>query len=262
MQEWLKFEVESTRYLNEKFGKKARFIHLGGADSTVPDIRVVTNSGKQFYMDAKHTPAQCGQFVLTPNVVNGCFIFSVRNKTRFSPQVQIIIDHMNADFEAYKEAGTKGKLIELNDDGSTFVQWIIMAQRQKGSEFFITNDFTIFPISEFDKHFDVSATYRVKRSGSAPVGIQNAPRVIRCIENMRYPITRCCTEGDKLFVYSGVLLHNERFVFDGYEYMFSKRADRYEIRKLSNTFNANVIFSIHKKHYAGLTDIEFASYLD
>lgn len=59
---WEDFEVECTDYLNKRFGAYARFIHQGGADSTVPDILVETNSGHSFYIDAKHSPAQCGQF--------------------------------------------------------------------------------------------------------------------------------------------------------------------------------------------------------
>ena len=259
---WKKFEIEAEKYLKENFGTKARFVLKGGEDSTVADIHVTTNSGKQFYIEAKYTPSQCGQFVLLPDVVNRCFVFSEENTTQCTREVQVIADHMNADFETYKEAGTGGEIIELNDGGLTFAQWIINAQRDKGSEFFITNDFTILPISDFTKHFEVSAKYRVKRSGSADVGKGNASAVIRCMQDLRFPITRCCVEGRKLFVYSYVQLHNTRFVFEGYEYMFSERGNRYESRRLSNTFNANVIFSILKKHCAGLTHSEFASYLD
>ena len=62
-------------------------------------------------------------------------------------------------------------------------------------------------------------------------------------------------------MYSTRNLHDVRFVLDGYEYMFSIRDDKYEIRKLSNTFNANVIFSIFKKNQKGLTDAEFRAAL-
>ena len=86
MADWLEFEVQCTHYLNKKFGAYAAFEHLGNADSTVPDIQVVTKSGKKFYMDAKLTPAQCGQFVLLPNVARRCFSFSHQNKTGITPE--------------------------------------------------------------------------------------------------------------------------------------------------------------------------------
>ena len=38
MKIWEKFEIQCTDYLNSKFGTYAKFIHKGGADSTVPDI--------------------------------------------------------------------------------------------------------------------------------------------------------------------------------------------------------------------------------
>lgn len=55
------------------------------------------------------------------------------------------------------------------------------------------------------------------------------------------------TDDSKLFVTSTRYIHNTRFIINGTEYMFSERGSEYEIRKLSNTFNANVIFSIDLK---------------
>ena len=56
-------------------------------------------------------------------------------------------------------------------------------------------------------------------------------------------------------------LHNLRFSLGDNEYMFSKREDLYEIRKLSNTYNANVIFSINYTNLKGISHSEFESYL-
>lgn len=258
MSDWLEFEIMGTQYLNNKFGDKAVFYHLGSADATVSDIKVLTKTGREFFIEAKLAPAQCGQFVLLPDVAERCFRFSEKNQTDLTPQVKAIIDHMNAEFEAYKEAGTKGKLIDLHDGGKIFSEWIISAYREKGTEFFITNEYAIFPLCDFERHFTVTATYRVKRSGSASVGKRNLPKVIQYIKDKEYPIERFCTVGSKLFIYSSVELHDERFVLDGFEYMFSRREEGFEIRKLSNTFNANVIFTITKKQENGLADNEFA----
>lgn len=261
MADWLEFEEQSTDYLNNRFGHLASFSHLGSSDATVPDIRVETKSGKQFYIDAKLTPAQCGQFVLLPNIANQCFMFSEKNKTKLTPQVQQIIDHMNADFEAYKEAGTAGKSIELNDGGALFAEWIVSTYRQKGTAFFITNGFTILPVSEFLNYFEVSAVYRVKRSGSRSVSAKSAPGVVQHMTGCGFPIKSHSIRDGKLFACSDVYLHNTRFIYKGSEYMFSQRGDEYEIRMLSNTFNANVIFSISKKARKGLSDQAFAACL-
>ncbi|MBO5869085.1 MAG: hypothetical protein J6Q54_09265 [Oscillospiraceae bacterium] len=261
MEHWLTFEEECTNYLNQKFGEQAKFCHLGGGDANTSDICVTTNTGRKFYIEVKLTPAHCGQFVLLPNVADGRFVFSEGNKTGVTAQVQRIIDHMNADFEAYKEAGTKGRTIDLNDDGKTFYEWIISMYRHKGTEFFITNDYTILQINDFAKHFDVTATYRVKRSGSSNVGKRKIPAVTQEIKDRGYLVDRFETKGGKLFVYASDNIHNVRFVFEGFEYMFSLRSNKYEVRRLSNTFNANVIFAIVKKDCEGLTDTEFRTVL-
>ena len=57
-----------------------------------------------------------------------------------------------------------------------------------------------------------------------------------------YEIRNVQTEGNKLFITSDLPYHDQRFILNEYEYMFSQRGERYEIRKLSNTYNANVIF--------------------
>lgn len=259
---WQDFEVECTKYLNDNFGLYARFIHEGGSDSTVPDIRVETKIGKRFYIDAKHSPAQCGQFVLLPNVSARCFDYSKLNSTSITPSVQLIIDHMNRDFEAYKEAGTAGKEIIMNNGSDIFTNWIIDTYRNKGTRYFITNNYTILPIERFSEYFYVTAKYRIKRSGSSDAGKSNISNVLSYIRSHDYVIKSTREEGGKLFVASTQSLHNQRFILRGYEYMFSLRDSEYEIRKLSNTFNANVIFSINLKNTKkGIDSNEFTQAL-
>ena len=65
-----------------------------------------------------------------------------------------------------------------------------------------------------------------------------------------------------IYVKSSQNINNIRFVTDDYEYMFSKRDNIYEIRQLSNTFNANVIFSIELTgDVQGLPKEKFIEYL-
>ena len=82
MKEWEQFENEATKFLNSRFGSYARFFQKGGSDSTIPDIRVETHTGKTFYIEAKHSPAQCGQFVLLPDIESGHFRYSEKNVNR------------------------------------------------------------------------------------------------------------------------------------------------------------------------------------
>ena len=78
MNTWKQFEIDCTNFLTKHFGEYASFTLEGGSDSTVPDIQVKTKKNKQFYIEAKHSPAQCGQFVLFPNLKINKFEYSIR----------------------------------------------------------------------------------------------------------------------------------------------------------------------------------------
>lgn len=259
---WEDFEIKCTKYLNERFGAYARFIHQGGSDSTIPDILVQTNSGKSFYIDVKYCPAQCGQFVLLPNIETCSFEYSRKNVNRINANAERIMNHMNGKFDEYREAGTAGKEIEMINDSTIFSDWIIQTYEEKGAEFFITNNFTILPVARLQDYFEVTAKYRIKRSGSSSVGKSRLSSVLNHIVSHGYALTDSRADGDKLFIKSNQNLHNTRFTLQKYEYMFSQRGEEFEVRKLSNTYNANVIFSIRQKgRNAGISDEVFINYL-
>ena len=250
MSTWEQFEIDCTRFLMEQFGEYATFIHQGGSDSTVPDIKVTTKKNKQFYIEAKHSPAQCGQFVLLPNVETRKFEYSRLNSTEINEFSKVIINHMNNNFEEFKEAGTAGKNIEFDNCQNVFNDWIIKTYKDKGVKFFITNNNVILPIEDLAEYFNVSAKYRIKRSGSSSVGSGNVDKVIEYLKST-FSNIELKTTYDKVFIYTNDNLHNQRFIIGRNEFMISKRENNFEVRKLSNTFNANVIFSIELKTNKG-----------
>lgn len=257
MSTWEQFEIDCTRFLIEQFGEYATFIHQGRSDSTVPDIKVTTKKNKQFYIEAKHSPAQCGQFVLLPNVETRKFEYSRLNSTEINEFSQVIIDHMNNNFEEFKEAGTAGKNIEFDYCQNVFNNWIIKTYRDKGVKFFITNNNVMLPIEEFSEYFNVSAKYRIKRSGSSSVGSGNIDKVTEYLKST-FSNIELKTTYDKVFIYTNDNLHNQRFIIGRNEFMISKRENNFEVRKLSNTFNANVIFSIElKTNNGGISIADF-----
>ncbi len=258
MTNWIEFEMECTNYLNNRFGAYAHFIHQGGTDSTVPDILVKTKRGDSFYIDAKHSPAQCGQFVLLPDISSRTFEYSKQNANTINVYAKKIMEHMNKQFDEFREAGTAGKDIIMENASSIFSAWIVQTYKEKGAKFFITNNHTILPVERFREYFDVTAKYRIKRSGSGNVGKSRLTLVLNDIQSHDYAITNSRMEGAKLFITSTKNLHNLRFILREYEYMFSQRGTEYEIRKLSNTYNANVIFSIKQiNNNPGLSDDDF-----
>ncbi len=89
--DWQNFELECTDYLRQRYGTYANFTHYGNADSTKPDILVNTQHGSDFYIEVKHCPAQCGQFVLLPDDDTQTYQYSPRNPTPQTAGANIII---------------------------------------------------------------------------------------------------------------------------------------------------------------------------
>lgn len=68
---------------------------------------------------------------------------------------------------------------------------------------------------------------------------------------------------NKLFVSSNEDISNMKLYYGNSEYMFALRDNKYELRRLSNTHNSNVIFSIKSKNSAnGISDTEFIEYIN
>lgn len=188
----------------------------------------------------------------------------MQNTTPLNDWSKMIMLHMNQSFDEYREAGTTGKDIIFADAQKIFANWIIESYKRKNVMYFITNDFTILPIEQFADYFEISAKYRIKRSGSSSVGknrIATYTRLLSDNKKQLFEITGTRTDGNKLYVSSDKELHNLRFKDDTYEYMFSIRNNEYEVRKLSNTYNANVIFSIKFKNKSGISNNEFINCL-
>ena len=239
---WRNFEEECTEYLNEKYGTK--FEQQGESDSTVSDI-LYRGKDKAFYIEAKMPNAQCGQFVLLPDLKNGVFKYSTKNKTSENEYTRIIVNFMDSNFDEFCNSGTAGSDIDMPK--SVFYNWIINYYKEKGAEFFITKDrgeFLIFPIDQFPNYFDVTAKYREKKSGSSSLNNSN-------ISDFEYAMSIAGID----FSFSGLDIISDRHL-DGikvngnkYNYLLRENGSNYKVRKLSNTRNANVIFSIELMDY-------------
>ena len=261
MSKWLDFELECTDYLNKKFGKYATFEHLGGSDSTITDIKVSTKNGDIFYIDAKHSPAQSGQFVLFPDFETHQFKYSSKNITAINEFSQKIIDIMNKDFDSFSKASTAGNSLVFEGYENIFSNWIINTYKNKNVRYIITNNFILLPIDQLKDYFDITAKYRVKKSGSSSVSKKN----FECVETFikdNYPVDNIIFKSNKMYAISSAELHKTTFKLNNTDYMFSKCDNDYEIKRLSNTRNANVIFSIKlKKVKIGISELDFISQL-
>ena len=194
------FEIKCCEHLKKFYkNKNVEFYHEGGMDSTKSDIAVVKDGHIDFYIEAKDSLAQSGQFVLIPNEDKGVFEFSPKNHSEPNEMTDIIIDYMNQSFQKFNNAGTAGEA--LNIDTSVFSQWIIEHYKEKNVKYVISygRDFVIFPIEKYSDYFDISATYRIKKSGSGEPAKKDVDIITQTINNT-YKTAQFSMNGKKLFV--------------------------------------------------------------
>lgn len=249
MSNWKQFEKDCCEYLNKNYGKQnSEFKLFGKSDSTLSDICYLKDNKEQFFIEVKEAYAQSGQFVLLPDTENKKFIFSSKNKSQRNDLTNVIIEYMNNDFDNFNSAGTAGKNIKL--DKSISENWIKNYYSNKNVKFFISKNknYVIFPTENFGKYFDVSSKYRIKKSGSQKPAEKYIQRIVNFLKN-EYNISNYYIQKGNFFViYEKDDVSKKHFQFENGTYRFSpKGKNLYEIRKLSNTYNMNVIFSISLK---------------
>ena len=113
-----------------------------------------------------------------------------------------------------------------------------------GKNILTSDNFIIFPIQHFHKYFDVSAKYRVKKSGSNSPSKNSLIEIEDILKRNNLHYSNLHFNSTKLFVQ--IPERSEKFQMNGinYDYQFNPQNDGYfEIRRLSNTKNANVIHS-------------------
>lgn len=257
-----KFEKDCYEYLKQEYNSTT--FHLqGGMNSTKSDIAVIKNGCIDFYIEAKDTSAQSGQFVLLPDEKTETFVFSPRNHSEPNEMTEIMIQYMNNDFHRFYNAGTAGEALDI--DSSVFFDWIIEHYIDRSVKYVISyrNDFVILPIRKFSSYFEVIAKYRVKKSGSGYPAKKDLCAVKNKIETL-YPSASFEINDTKLFVTLNEPLCQDRFELGKYTYYFSRiDVNTYKLTRLSNTYNMNVIFSIRLKRNQDINDLsEFEADLE
>jgi hypothetical protein len=245
---WEIFEANATDYLNSKINIPGiNFKTKGGSDSTISDIEVLYDEKLIFIIEAKLVPCQSGQFVVHLN--EGTFKFSDLNKEENNEFSKLIISFMNKNKEKYLKLGTKGINIECSED--IFINWIVNHYRNKKVNSIITsteinnfdnNFIKIFPLSDFKKYFTVTATYRIKKSGSRKIPKSDYTKVNKLLTDI-FPNKFALKENGEL-TFQNLSPKKQKL---GDNFFLSIKEGNYSVRKLSNTYNANVIFSLSLK---------------
>lgn len=251
------FEIECCEYLNKVYSSTTLYFDReGGMDSTKSDITVNKNSTLKFYIEAKDAAAQSGQFVLIPDEVTKTFIFSPKNHSKQNEMTALIIKYMNCDFDRFNNAGTAGEKLYI--DNTIFSNWIVKHYQNKRVKYVISKgkDFVIFPIEEFSSYFDIEATFRIKKSGSGEPAKRDLPDVKNLI-SQKYPSVKFTLDGKKIFAHIDTPIYITHFIMGNYTYYLSEQTSNlFEIRRLSNTYNMNVIFSIQLKKEQNIHDLK------
>lgn len=233
---WEINEKECFLYLTNNHGNK--FILEGLHNSNISDIKV---KNKNFYIEVKSIKSQCGQFVVLEE--NNEFIYSNKNKTSINKYSDCIITYMNNNFHLFTNVTSKP--IDIILDTNIFYSWVKNFYKLKNVKYFITkvnsNNYIIIPLDNIDNYFNISACYRVKKSGSSNITKNNFDEIKSLLNNIDFTFVE---KNGKIFIKTKYNI-NEKLKGEIYTYQFKLvEKDLYKIRRLSNTNNPNVIFSI------------------
>lgn len=142
-----------------------------------------------------------------------------------------------------------------------FAGWIKKYYRDKGVKYFITyndvsNEYIILPLEKFGEYFRVEGKYRVKKSGSSDIPQKDRDLVINKVKDEgKYVDSKI--DGKILYIIGDNSLEDDTYNLDGCDYIFNKICSgTFRVRKLSNTYNANVIFSIALKKQQDMVDLK------
>jgi len=256
LEKWQQSELECVEYLKRTYGAAGVvFGHKGGSDSSQSDIQLLVNGMPRFYIEAKSAAAQCGQFVVLDE--NGTFVYSPKNKVQpassFSRQY---IDFMQANYNAYKSCGRGG--VEFPSQFKSLAyNWVKDYYKHKKAAFVIVekelgslapSNFVIFPLEKFDSYFDIVAKYRVKTSGSNNPHAGDKSEIGEVLRMNGYNVSQEGFEGSHYYVNCTGLANKKQLTGKTHRWQFNlEAAGKYQVRKLSNTNNANVIFEISLK---------------
>ncbi len=244
---WKQLELNCFEYLKQTYGKLAEFKHYGDSNATVADI-LVSKLNQDFYIEVKSPQAQCGQFVLNIDQNNCVFEYSLHNKTNYYDSTKAIIDYMNNHFDNFQQVSTAPLKIDL--DKSIFYDWVRTYYHDKNVAYFMTkqNNFLIIPIANLESYFDIHAYYRVKKSGSSSPNKSNINEIRNILADYQIDYDLNVQEnGVYLITESNVVNQKLKGTTNTYLLKKSELNNQYLIRKLSNTYHANVIFSIKLK---------------
>ena len=251
---WIDFEKNVTDYLSKNIDTDGiEFIQSGGSNANEPDINVFREGCPIFSIECKKSTSQSSQFVLIDK--NNSFEWSDQNTT--DPiSTEKIIDHMNDHYPYYSKTKENGSINNELICGKDLMFDRVINHLKSKSKLVASSDhdngfgpnsydnpLSIFHIDDMKQHFEISGTYRTKRSGTSPATEGD----LELLPDEIYPLIR--THDGRFHIYDP---NKERGDYHGPDNtLFLSKTVKVgglrEIRKRSMTNNANVIFTLKLK---------------
>ena len=263
MEKWKEFEASATKFLNSYF-TEFTFENLGESDSTAPNIKVYTKEGKLLtQIEAKYSPSQAGQIVVLLN--SGQFEFSTKSKNPKVDSTEILIDHLNKNYETYSDVAQSAIPIQIDD--SILFSFIIEQYQVKNNDWIIAssksssltiNNLALIPLDELPQYFEISASLRRKKSGTSSLAKSMRNKAEEIISE-RFKNYEIKVEGKKTFFHGDIGTHPKELPEN--LYLSPKGENVYEIRKRSTTNNANIMFSLKLKENYAFKSEDFLKFL-
>jgi len=256
LQKWEVFQNQATEFLNDNFD--INFAMEGGFDATTSEITARNIDQVLTTIEAKFCPAQAGQIILLSD--GNKFTFSEKSKNTSNSFTQEIIDYLNDNYESFQ--GTNSATIPItNISYSTLFKWVKKVYSDKNVEWMIASkefcnltadDTLLAPLNEIEKYFDISITFRRKKTGNDHIPGKDLLDFQEEMDlvNPNYQIKR--TNNRYLMT-----LNSKVTNFNiGTKYLLSmtNKECQYYIKKKDMNTNPNVVFQLNLKD-----NIEFQS---
>jgi hypothetical protein len=249
LQKWEVFQNEATEFLSNYFN-----IHCsmeGGFDATTSEITARNVNQVLTTIEAKFCPAQAGQIILLSD--GSKFTFSDKSKNTLNSYTQEIIEYLNANYSSF--SGTNSATIPVaNISYSTLFNWVKTVYSEKNVEWIIASkefcnlnvdDLAFVPLNEIENYFDISVTFRRKKTGNDHIPGKDLPDFEAEMDliNENYQIKR--TNNRYLLT-----LNSRVSNFNiGNKYLLSMTNQdcQYYIKKKDMNTNPNLVFQLNLK---------------
>lgn len=249
IRKWQQFEANVFNTLKKFETPFLQFQEGGSCDSTIPDIKVYKNNCFSQSLECKFSKSQGAQFVVLWENKN--FKYSPLNRNPETLETKKIITLMNNSKEYFSKIfdPSENDSVVFDIDEETSAKHFINYYSLKKTSYIISSnyldrDFKIIPLKKIGQNFTLNAVYRIKRSGSRIL-----PRCDYNIAKTKFKEKYNQDISDlNNIIFMKDLTREECYFGDNKEYFLSLNENNsYRVRKLSNTYNANVIFTLSLK---------------